>query len=165
MVTIIILVSVYIFFIAIGTRFFVPHLGFEKSVLPKNIPDNLQEKINELNRISKDNYDYLKNAYEFLISKYHGDRVKTLTRFWYLFGDPFRFQSGFIPCTVFNYFLRIMLVRSGRFQEKSIRLVVVPFNLIIHQYLKIKINDKWINVDPWSKTLGISFSKRSFLFG
>lgn len=163
--TVPILIGIYIFFIAIVLRLIIPHLGFRKSDLPKSIPRDFQSKIEELDRKSKTNLIYLKNAYEFLTIRFHGSRVKTLTRFWYAFGDVFRFKSGFLPCTSLNYLLRIMLIKSGRFKEDDIKLIIVPFNFIIHQHLKVKVNHYWINVDPWSRALGVPFGKRSFLFG
>ncbi|MFH1191889.1 MAG: hypothetical protein V1655_00235 [bacterium] len=68
-------------------------------------------------------------------------------------------KSGFLHCTNFNYFLRILLVKSGFFQsEDIISTWTLLYGISPHQYLKIKINgQKFIAVDLWGKVYGIKF--------
>lgn len=160
-----IFIGIYVFLIALGSRLIIPNFGFKKSPLPEKIPDRFEKKIDELNISSKTDLEYLKGTYDFLTSKYRGDRSKTITKFWYVFEDPFSFESGYIPCVVFNYLVRVMLVKSDRFREEDVKVVVIPFNFVVHQYLKVKIDNCWIDIDPGAKYRGISFGKRSFLLG
>ncbi len=156
---------VYLVVVFIGSRLIIPYLGFKRTKLPPQIPPELFGTIRTLNQSSKDNLDFLKNSYNFVTSKYYGDKLMTFTKFWYLFKEVFSSKPGYLPCTLQNHILRLMLVKSGRFNESEIEIVVVPFNLIIHQYLEVKIDDNRIKVDPWSKSLGKPFGERSFLFG
>ena len=72
---------------------------------------------------------------------------------------------GFLPCTGQNYLLRTMLVKSGRFQESDIQIKVVPLNLSVHQYLKVKVGDSFVDADPWSCFLGVPLGKKSSIVG
>ncbi len=160
-----ILLAIYIVFIYLFSRLVIPFLGFKKTKIPLEISSEFEEVINKINKKSKTDYDFLKNSYDFVVSKYSGQRLETIIKFKYIFKNPFEFKSRFMPCTLQNHLLRTILIKSGRFSDDNIKLVIVPFNLIIHQYLKVRIDDRWINVDPWSNHLGVPFGKRSFLFG
>jgi len=160
-----IFILLYIFVVFIGVRLFVPYFGFTKSPLPSRIPDDFDQTIHKINQQSKTNHEYLQNAYNFITSKYYGNRLNTILYFWRVFDSPFKRTSGYLHCELQNYLLRTMLVKSGRFTDNDIRTKVVPFNFIIHQYLDINVDGKWIHIDPWAKSIGIPFGKHAFLFG
>jgi hypothetical protein len=158
-------VIAYAFFVYVVLRLFVPNLGFRKKPLPDKIPDDLLAVIHQIESESKSNLDFLQKAFEFITKTYTGARMKSVTNFWIAFEEPINHKSGFMPCTSQNYLLRLILIKSGRFTEADTKIKVVPFNFFIHQYLKVRIDNKWIDVDPWSAFLGLPFGKRSFLFG
>ena len=155
----------YIFLVWIGTRLIVPHLGFGRDLLPSAIPPELEQRIRQLDRESTHNLDFLKKAYGFVTQTYTGSRIKTITNFWKAFRDPLHLKPGFMPCNGQNYLLRLMLIKSRRFNEEDIQVKVVPLNLFIHQYLRVNIDGHWIDVDPWSAFLGLPFGRRSALIG
>ena len=155
----------YIVFVFVFTRVFVPHLGFTKDSIPSELPLDVLQTLSEYNRLARDNSEFLKLSYEFVTNKYQGSRLKTLTQFHRAFGNAFQKIPGFLPCTGQNYILRTFLVRSGRFQESDIEVKTVPLNLFIHQYLRVKIGDTFIDVDPWSHFLGVPLGKKSAIIG
>jgi hypothetical protein len=159
------IIVLYFFFVFVVLRFLVPFLGFKKAPLPKTLPADFEQAIDELNKKSKTNEEFLHNAYDFITKKYHGARMRTLTDWEYSFKHPFSHKPGYIPCTIHNYLLRILLVKSNRFSDDDIKTQVVFFNFFIHQYLKVKINNTWVAVDPNSRYQGVAFGKHAVLFG
>ena len=146
------------FFVA---RFFVPHLGFWKSKLPDRIPQSMADKINELKRKSKSSSDFLRLAHEFLGNKYHTERLNTIFKFYYVFLDIDKVweKSGFIHCTQSANMMRVFLAKSGLFREEDIKIKHTFASFTIHQYLQVKIDDKWIDVDVGEKNVGIPLGK------
>lgn len=155
----------YILIVWVGLRFIVPNLGFRKSSLPNQLPTDFESDIQRLNTEATDDFDFLTKSFEYVTERYHGSRVRTLGNFWVAFENPIGHAPGFLPCTSFNYILRTMLVKSGRFKEEDIHLKVIPLNIFIHQYLRVRIGEKWIDVDPWSAFKGLSIGKKSALIG
>lgn len=151
----------YFLLVSVGLRLVVPHLGFKKTKIPENIPEDLKVKISELSSQSSTNKKFLELSYEFLTKKYQGSRIKTITQFWKAFGSVFNKQSGFLPCNMQNYLLRIMLIESGRFKETDIQLKITTLNLFIHQYMRINVDGTYVNVDPWSSFLGLHIGDKS----
>jgi len=155
----------YLVIVWIGLRLIVPNLGFKKQALPETIPAELTGVIQKLNTESKDDLEYLTKAYTFITSKYRGGRIKTITNFWVAFQDPIIRPAGFLPCTSQNYLLRLILVKSGRFKDSDIEIRVIPLNLFIHQYLRVRVGEKTIAVDPWSAFWGVPLGKKSAFVG
>jgi hypothetical protein len=155
----------YLLIVWVLTRLVVPHFGFKKKPLPETIPEDFLNTIQELSKNSLDDFDFLTKSYNYVVSRYSGSRIKTITKFWYAFEEPINHKPGFLPCTSQNYLLRLMLVKSGRFQESDIQVNVIPLNLFIHQYLKVKIGDSYIDTDPWSHFLGMPLGKKSAIVG
>lgn len=159
------LVLIYVVVVWIGTRLAVPHLGFKREPLPPTIPNELDQRIRQLNQESANSLDFLKKSYGFVTQTYSGSRIRTITNFWRAFQNPLELKSGFMPCNGQNYLLRLMLVKSGRFTENDIRIRTVPLNLFIHQYLRVNVEGRWIDVDPWSAFLGIPIGRKSAFLG
>lgn len=158
-------VIVYLLIVWVGLRLFVPNLGFRKSPLPAELPPELAETIRALDASATDDSDFLQKSYGYVTSRYRGSRVRTLMNFWVAFEDPIGHAPGFLPCTGQNHILRTMLVKSGRFTEEDIEVRVVPLNIFIHQYLRVRIGGKWIILDPWSAFRGVPLGKKSAFIG
>lgn len=129
-----------------------------KTPIPDVLPDEIQKIINEIKK-SPNQEKCLKRAYGVLISKYRGYRVKTYTKLF----DVFKYdiaklwnKNGFLHCTSLNYPLRVLLIKSGFFTENDIHLKWTHIWYISpHQYIQVKIDNEWINVDIWANTHGI----------
>lgn len=131
------------------SRFIIPHSGFEEEKIPEKLPETMLEKIREIKSRASDAERFLNLTYDYLGEKYRSERFNTIFKFHYLFKslDQAWQMSGFMPCTISNYFLKIFLVKSGWFEETDIRRRYVFVNFVPHQYLKVKINDKWLDID------------------
>ncbi|PCH91951.1 hypothetical protein COB80_01155 [Candidatus Kaiserbacteria bacterium] len=154
-----------LFLVWVPLRLLVPNLWFGKNLIPQDIPYELEEVILKYNKEAATNEEFLGLAYGYVTEKYYGSRLKTITEFWRAFGDILVKSPGFLPCTGQNYLLRTMLIKSNRFKEEDIKIKTVPLNLFIHQYIKVRVDDRYIDVDPWSNFLGVPIGKKSFLFG
>ncbi len=133
---------------------------FSKTKIPDMLPDEMQEVVDEIKNFSNKK-DCLKKVYEILIVKYRGYRMKTYLKLFDIFERDINIlwnKNGFLHCNNINYVMRTLLVKSNFFKEKDIRLKWTQVWYISpHQYIQVKIDDKWVNVDIWSKIYGIEF--------
>lgn len=159
------IVLLYLFFVWVLLRLFVPHLGFVKKTIPEQIPRSLEVVINTYTTTAKTNLEFLELAYQYVTQRHTGSRVKTVTQWYKAFVDIYTQNPGFLPCTGQNYLLRTMLIKSGRFTEDDIKVKVVPLNFFIHQYLLVSVDGTNIVVDPWSHFLGKKLGEASVFLG
>ncbi len=140
---------------------------FSKTPLPHLLPDEIQIIIDEL-KTSPSQKACLQTAYALLIKKYHGERVKTYTKFFDIFIhdiDILWKKNNFLHCTNLNYLMRTLLIRSGFFTEEDIRIKwTLIWYISPHQYLQIKVSDTWINIDIWAHAYGIEFGDNAHGF-
>jgi hypothetical protein len=139
--------------------------------LPKykkvELPEDLRAKI-EILKQAKSKEDCLRQAYDFLVEKYHGDRICTFSKIHELFirdiGKLWT-KSGFLHCTNINYILRMMLIESGFFKESNIKEKWTQIWLFSpHQHLDINLDNKIIHVDVWANRYGIKFGDHAHGF-
>jgi hypothetical protein len=159
------LAAAYLVLVWIILRLIVPHLGFRRRPLPDTLPQDFEAMLHKLSIESSNNRDFLAKSYDYVTSHYKGSRIRTLANFWVAFQEPVNHPPGFLPCTSQNHLLRLMLVKSKRFQESDIEVKVIPLNLFIHQYLRVHVDGEWIDVDPWSAFRGIPLGKKSAFIG
>lgn len=161
------MIAGYFLAVFLFSRFFIPHLGFSKDRLPENIPIGLNEKINEIAKNSKSSYEFLQKAYDFLGTKYHAERLNTFLKFYGLFDnlDEVWNKNGFLHCTQMNYLMRIFLVRGGFFKDEDIKIKHTLANFIIHQYLMVRADGKWIDADAGEKVRGMEIGNHLWGFG
>ncbi len=134
---------------------------FLKTSLPDRLPSEMDNLIQEIKKLQTKE-ECLQKIYNFLISKYRGSRIKTVTRIPELFKKDVNFlwyREGFLHCTNINYILRIFLIKSGFFSEKDIYLKwTFIWYCAPHQYLRVNIEDNWINIDVWAYIYGIEYN-------
>jgi len=121
---------------------------FRKAEIPENIPKTMQDVVYELKK-SKNNEEYLRKAYDILTKKYRGYHIRTYLRIFDLFisdVDKLWAKSGFLHCNHMNYLLRILLVKSGFFNDIRLKWTLVWY-ISPHQYLKINLGKKEIDID------------------
>lgn len=133
---------------------------FGKTSIPRVVPDDMRRAIDELKR-AKNKSDCLRRGYEILIGKYRGYRLKTYLRLGEVFGvdiDELWNKKDFLHCTNINFLMRILLIESGHFREDEVRIRwTLVWYISPHQYLQIKVDNSWVNVDIWGYTHGIKF--------
>lgn len=131
-----------------------------RTPLPQESPEKMHPALADLQR-SKDQMDCLHKTYNLLTKKYRGYRVKTYTRIFDIFEKNLGIlwnKTGFLHCTNINYIMRFLLIQSGFFKEKDIRTKwTLLWYISPHQYLQIRINTTWVNIDVWAYTYGIRF--------
>ena len=140
---------------------------FSKTPIPGVLPDEMQKIINEIKK-SLNKEECLKKVYEILIAKYQGCRIKTYTKLFDAFKRDIATlwsKNGFLHCTHINYVMKVLLIKSDFFKKEDIRLKWTQIWYISpHQYLQVKIDDKWINVDVWAYAYGIKFGDNAHGF-
>jgi len=154
----------YVLFVFVVIRLVVPYYGFSKTEIKSSVPKYFLYEIEKINLTSNTDFEYLKNSYDYLSSKYYGSKVELFTKWQRAFDDVFTHKTGFVPCNVFNELMKIVLIKSGRFEDNDIRKRVTFLNLFIHQYLQIKVSGKWIDVDMEYKNMGVPFGKHASIF-
>jgi hypothetical protein len=131
---------------------------FSKTKIPDEIPENFISVINQLS-YCQNQTDCLNLAYEVLSQKFHGEHIKTCTRFWKIWQSDIGKlwdEIGFMHCTNINYLLRFILVKSKWFKDEDIKLRWTLYLYFLpHQYAVVQVNSRKIPVDIWAKTLGI----------
>jgi len=149
------------------SRLVIPHLGFREEKIPERIPAEMRAKIDELRLKAGSAEEFLRLSYEYLGSRFHSERLNTFLKFNYLFKplEQVWQRDGYLPCTVSNYLLKIFLIESGWFSEADIRRRHVFVNFVPHQYLQIKIGDKWLDVDVGEKQRGLMIGQHLKWFG
>ncbi len=155
-------IILYILIIYVGIPLFVPYWIHNR--VPISLPDDLQNEVDALNKKSTSDLDYIKHAYHYITTKYYAGRFKTVVNARFAFDDPFSHPHGYLPCHLQNYILKIMLIKSGRFESRDIKSITVFLNFFIHQYLKVHVDGRWINVDPAGTCLGVPFGQRAIGF-
>ena len=122
---------------------------------PRKIPEEIQAAIAELELRATDQRSYLEAAFELVMDKnesqWHHSRLKAALRI------PRAFVSNlseiwetndFIYCTGINYLVSALLVNSKYFKPEDIEVKHVFVNMFIHQYLKVRVGNAWVDVDP-----------------
>jgi len=145
------------------SRFIIPHLSFGPDPLPKEIPGDMERKIEELKNKANSSKELLELAFNYLGDRYHSERFNTILKFHYMFKDldDIWKRTGFIPCNQSNFLMRVFLIKSGFFKEEEVRRKSVFLNFVPHQYLQVKIDDKWINVDVDEKHKGFKIGEHN----
>jgi hypothetical protein len=131
-----------------------------KTRIPEKIPKSMQTTVNKLKK-SKNKEDCLKKAYLIITKKYRGYRVRTYTHLWELFAYDLKdlwHRNGFLHCTNLNYLLRVLLIKSGFFKDSDVEPKwTLLYFFSPHQYLKVKVKNKTINIGLWGKAFGIKY--------
>lgn len=135
------------------------------------VPMEMRSKIIELDSSSISDMDYLMKVYDFVDQRY-SSKPRYYLRYWnflalFLERDVAKIWEGTDdrPCNIQNYLVKIMLLESGRFSEKDIKVMNTFCTVTPHQYLQVKIGDEWINVDAWGSEYGASFGEHAGCFG
>jgi hypothetical protein len=145
------IVLVYVVVVFVGIRLFVPYMGFGRFRLPESLSQEVLQTIRELENKSIDGQAYLAAAYNFVATRWHAGRMNVI------FKAPLAFRTnlqklwnspGFAHCNTQNYILFLLLAGSKFFTEEDVQPRCVMFNFFIHQYLRVRVADRWVDADP-----------------
>jgi len=126
---------------------------FSKKPIPEKLPAEMEKIVADLKNSSSQE-ECLRRAYDILTQRYRGYKVLTYIYLWRIFETDLEkiwARNGFLHCHVMNYLLRVLLVKSGWFEDSDIELKHSMYCYVSpHQYLRVRVGkDKWINVDLW----------------
>jgi hypothetical protein len=124
---------------------------FYKVALPKEIPRSLKKDIVTLSKL-KTKKACLERIRNLIVKKYKGCRM--YEEFSLYLYSGLKIKSRRMHCTNLNYLVRFLLVRSGHFKEEDISLAYSFIAFSPHQYLKVRIGNKYMPIDAWAWTLG-----------
>jgi len=162
-----VLIAIYIALVFGLSRLIIPYMRSGAAGLPEVLPDSLASAIQTLTHQVKTKEEFLALTYNYIGAKYRSERFNTVFKFSYLFLPLEKVweMSGYMPCTQTNFLLSIFLVKSGFFKEEEIKKSHVPVNFVPHQYLIVRLDDKWVSVDVGEKQRGMPIGKHLKYFG
>jgi hypothetical protein len=138
---------------------------FDKYKMPNKLHPELQKVVNQLKRKSK--IDIIKGAYDVVTTKFTSSNWKTYTHLPEIIQrDTNRlWNRNFLYCTHQNFLIRLILIKTGKFKERDIKLKRgLAHWLSPHQWLRIKVGNKWTDVDAWGRSYGVPFGKNAHGF-
>lgn len=129
---------------------------------------DMLQAINKVKQ-AKNQQQALDIAYELVGQRFQSYRFRTYWQLIHIFlNDPNELwqRTSFLHCHHQNFLLRILLIRSNWFTEDEIALGFgLVFYVSPHQYLKVKVDNRWIAVDPWNYTYGAKLGEYANGFG
>jgi len=163
--TIIYLIGLYVFVVFLLSRLVIPLMGFRMYKIPKELPEEMLVKVKGLEGQSQTAEEFLKKTYDFVQSRWHAERLKTVVKFPLIFRTDLEqlWQApGYAHCTTINYIFVCMLANSKFFTAENLKVRHVFFNGVPHQYVKVRLNGRWLDLDPsLSYVIGIPFGQRT----
>lgn len=163
------IVVFYFVLIFVILRFITPFMSFGPFHLPKQIPQEVLDKIAELEKQSATPEQYLKAAYEFVVSRWHAGRFATVRHAPLAFRKDISSiwnQPGYAHCNTQNYILFLLLAGSKFFKPTDIKPKCVFFNFFIHQYLQVTLLSGRTYADPAGASIhGIPLGGHIEFFG
>ncbi len=148
-------IAVYSFFVFVVLRLVAPFLGFRQYHLPHEIPVEIRQAIARLESRASGRESFLQAVYTFILEKnsvqWRHTRLSAAMRLPRLFVSDLSEiwnTRDFVYCTGINFVVYVMLANSKYFTVGDIRLKHTFANMVLHQYLKVKVGQKWVDVDP-----------------
>jgi len=149
-------------------RLAVPFMGFWMYRIPDQIPDDYRRLINEWEMESAGAEEFLKKSYDFSVTYWKPEKFQTVSQFARIFRRDLQGiwdARGYLHCNTMNYVLACLLANSKFFTQDDIRIRHTVLNWVQHQYLQIRVNGKWMDVDPaGSYVRGLPMGQRAGLF-
>lgn len=130
-------------------------MQFGKYAPKVEITKEIANQIIELENLSHDQFSYLQVVYNFILEKnkhqWGHTRGQAAIRFPRLFVkglEEIWNTKDFVYCTAINFVIFVLLVKSKFFKPEDIRARYVFVNMVIHQYLQVKVDGIWVDFDP-----------------
>ena len=168
LVAISVLVGGYFFVIFFLSRLLVPFMGFKQYSPPRELSEEILKEINILVQDSHDQRSFLDAVYAFVQERWRSEHLKTFLKLKLIFrtdiGEIWH-SRGYAHCTTINFILYTMLVNSPYFKEEDIQIRHAFFNMVAHQYLRVRVDGQWLDVDPSTVYTHEPVGKRARWFG
>lgn len=153
--SLILLLTVYFLLVFVGLRLVVPFMQFGKYNSPIDIPKEIRDAVTDLENKSENQKEYLQNTYNLILDKtlnqWEHNRFKAGTHLHRLFvkdaGEMWK-TNKFLYCQGINYLAYLLLIGSKYFTKTDVKRAHVFLNFVLHQYLKVKVGEGWVDFDP-----------------
>jgi len=130
--------------------------------IPKKLPAGMEAVVSRLKK-TKSKMQCLRLAYDLLVERFRGEKFYFLRKPSELFVTDLEKiwnTRTVINCTTANYLLRCLLIKSGKFSDKDIKSRwTLIWGISIHQYVKVDVDGKIIDVDLWGHSNKIPFGE------
>jgi len=147
-------VAGYFFVVFFLFRLVVPFMGFA-GFSPEALPEDMKAVARELESKSSGPREYAEAVYLVILDKtkkqWDHRRFKAGTYLHRLFvkdADKMWKTDKFLYCQAINYLSFLLLINSRFFKPSDIRAKVVFLNFVPHQYLQVKVEGGWVDMDP-----------------
>ncbi|MBN2112491.1 hypothetical protein JW707_05340 [Candidatus Woesearchaeota archaeon] len=123
-----------------------------KQEIPDKIPKEMQKIVRKLKKC-RTKKECLQEAYNAVVKNHFGSMLGIITYFPAVFIMDISklWKTRNLHCHSMSYLLRVLLIKSGRFNEKDIKQKLIFTHWFIHIFLVVNLGKKWVNVDPWAK--------------
>jgi len=138
---------------------------FDRYKIPSKVPSDLQRVIDRVK--SKSKMEILKGAYDAVTTKFTSSNWKTYARLPKVFQKDVNklWSREVLHCTHQNFLIRLILIKTGKFKESDIKLKRgLTYLLSPHQWLSVKVGNKWVDVDAYGRSYGVPFGKSAHGF-
>jgi hypothetical protein len=123
---------------------------------------SLEKDIKKLKWDKLTKEQYARKSFDFV-----AERFKKVNRCWLkfpwrnmFFNNMWKMKGKGLPCHMQNFFYQKLLLK--RFNKEEIKTIITQSwekGMAIHFYSKIKLKEKWVDVDVWAKKWGVPFGK------
>lgn len=144
-------IAAYFFLIFVVLRLVAPFMGFSGYRPPNDIPQEVRDKILELESKSRDQMSYLQAVYNSVLGRWQHSRFKAAILLPKLFKSDLSkiwHTEGFVYCTTINFAVYVLLANSKYFKAGDVKVRHVFLNFVPHQYLQVRVGESWVDVDP-----------------
>lgn len=173
LIYILIIAVVYFFLAFVLIRLVAPFYGFKQYTPPTDLPPKVREAIAQLENKSNDQMSYLQAVYGFVmdktLSQWNHTRFQAATKLAKVFKSDLEEiweSEGFVYCTAINFVGYTLIANSKFFKVDDVKVKHVFLNFVAHQYLRVKVRDKWVDFDPAGSGIrGGSLGTHASIFG
>jgi hypothetical protein len=180
---ILIVVLAYFFLVFVLFRVIAPFYGFGQYEPPTDLPPKVRQAIADLESKSSDQISYLQAVYNFVtdktINQWKHTRFKAGTHLAKAFINDLEEiweSEGFVYCTAINFVAYTLIANSKFFSRgegsgsagkaDNVKVRHVFLNFVTHQYLQVKVGDKWVDFDPAGSGIrGRNLGTHASIFG
>ena len=126
-----------------------------------------EETAEKIKKENKNKEAYLKQCYNLITKRFRTKPYGFLLYPWrnFYLGNMWNPPGKVLPCHILSSMLKRCLLK--RFHKKEIRSVWIFLSdrNILHNYLKVKVGQKWVSVDPWGYHNHIHFGENMLTTG
>lgn len=129
--------------------------------LQGDIPKEMIEKAKELDKMSKDKLELVRNVYDFVNISYQSPIRQYLREpnkiFQKNIATIWNLRGSYMPSNAQNEIFKIMIILTGKFQESELIYHQSFCQISPHEYYELKIENQTYFIDLWGADWEIPF--------